>query len=532
MKYSLIVPTWNNLECLARMLKPMELSLMDIEVIIVVQEGYDRTCQWLSEMYPPGKTRVRFITNKKNTGWVGGINQGAKIAIGDYLVFCNDDVVFPGKPVFDEMASAMLIAHEELKMPIGICGPLSNYVKGNQFLDQQDLKNLNAVNEALKHNPDFTPAGFISGFCMMVSRDCYNKIGGLDERFNPGGFDDNDYCYRVLEAGFGMVISPKTFVWHEGSITLDREYPDLKQGQKNQHIFVSKWKDKLLKGKNQNCLPISLAMIMKNEEDRVHDCLLNTWPMVKEIKILDAGCTDKSVERAELYGEVIQLETTDLGVARTEIEKHCTQEWILVLDFDERLERYPDWLELRRLIQDKYVDAYTMRIVNIFPGGQQVPQSAVRLYRKGSGKWVGAIHEAFEVSEGKAKDRVESPVIIHEGFLRADKVKNYGDIYAQRIKMELDRNPDNAFLWFQRGLCQFQRGQEIEAEKSWARAIQFGYKGAHQNLGFLYLQKAFKAFHRLAQEMPDGHIQQALGKSLLTEISRLTRMAVEEEENV
>jgi hypothetical protein len=240
--------------------------------------------------------------------------------------------------------------------------------------------------------------------------------------------------------------------------------------------------------------------------------------MVREIKILDTGSTDKSVERASIYGDVVKLETSDLGLARMEIEKHCTKDWVLVLDWDEKIQ---DWKPIRRLIQDRDVDAFRLTLLNVFPDGQQFPQTNVRLYRKGCGLWVGSIHEHFEVNPDKTEDRVEAPVIIHHATRPTEQ---YNDLYAARIRKEVEANPENGFARFQYGLCQLKRGQEVEAEKSFNRALKAGYRGALQAIGMLKLRQAQTIFARMAQELPPDDYQGAFAQALLTKLAEINRM--------
>ena len=59
----------------------------------------------------------------------------------------------------------------------------------------------------------------LSGFCLLMKRAVYDAIGGLDERFGLGFFDDDDLAERARRAGFELAVAHDLFVHHFGSRT-------------------------------------------------------------------------------------------------------------------------------------------------------------------------------------------------------------------------------------------------------------------------------------------------------------------------
>lgn len=60
-------------------------------------------------------------------------------------------------------------------------------------------------------------AGVI-GFCFCIRRSLLDEIGPLDERF-VNGYEETDYCYRAVQAGYDVLVARDVFVHHAGSQT-------------------------------------------------------------------------------------------------------------------------------------------------------------------------------------------------------------------------------------------------------------------------------------------------------------------------
>ena len=82
----------------------------------------------------------------------------------------------------------------------------------------------------------------LSGFCLLMKRAVYDKIGGLDERFGLGLFDDDDLAERARRAGFELAVAHDLFVHHFGSRTLlgAGSMPS-KLLDENARRFAAKW---------------------------------------------------------------------------------------------------------------------------------------------------------------------------------------------------------------------------------------------------------------------------------------------------
>jgi len=84
---------------------------------------------------------------------------------------------------------------------------------------------------------------------------------------------------------------------------------------------------------------ISAAMIARNEEPYIFDCLQSIAEVADEIVLVDTGSTDRTAEMAaDLGASVYHFEwDNDYAAARDESLRHVTGDWIFQIDPDERL---------------------------------------------------------------------------------------------------------------------------------------------------------------------------------------------------
>ncbi len=99
-----------------------------------------------------------------------------------------------------------------------------------------------AVRWRNEHRGQWFTAGKLSGFCLLMKRAVYGAIGGLDERFGLGFFDDDDLAIRARKAGFELAVAHDLFIHHFGSRTLAENGIDAgKLLQENGRKFAEKW---------------------------------------------------------------------------------------------------------------------------------------------------------------------------------------------------------------------------------------------------------------------------------------------------
>jgi hypothetical protein len=125
--------------------------------------------------------------------------------LGD-IVLLNDDAILETPFGFHELEEASK-AHPEF----GVISAVTNVV-GNLAQQPRDL--------GLREEP--RTLAFV---CVYIPRATIDRIGLLDERYVSYGWDDNDYCRRVREAGLKLGIFDDCFVDHSSLRSTFRGLP-------------------------------------------------------------------------------------------------------------------------------------------------------------------------------------------------------------------------------------------------------------------------------------------------------------------
>ncbi len=182
------------------------------EVVIVDNGSGPETVAWLRTLRD-----VRVIYNAENTGFAHGCNQGLAAARGDYVVLLNNDVVVTEHWLGD------LIDAIERNPGVGVSAPRSNVVAGSQQIPvpYSDLGGMHRF--AAERRAAYRRQGYATdraiGLCLCIDRAVIETVGGIDERFGVGNFEDDDFSLRTRAAGFGIYVCDDVFIHHFGSAT-------------------------------------------------------------------------------------------------------------------------------------------------------------------------------------------------------------------------------------------------------------------------------------------------------------------------
>jgi len=98
----------------------------------------------------------------------------------------------------------------------GASGAGSNRVGNNQIVYDngetiEDYYAFAYYNNIPTSNP-YEQKAMLVMFVMLIKREVFEQIGELYELFSPGNFEDNDYGFRILCAGYRNVLCWNSFI--------------------------------------------------------------------------------------------------------------------------------------------------------------------------------------------------------------------------------------------------------------------------------------------------------------------------------
>jgi len=223
----IIIPTWNNGQILGQCISSMLATNLYYPFrLLIVNNGHPNSCDFI----PPHPMVEIVQTGGQNLGWEGGLKKGLERSTSKYVGFMNDDIFVPVSS-----CQWLRLMMSMFTLPqVGIVGPASNCVMGSQN-----------IWKPLAHA--IIETSYLIGFCMLVSREALDKVGGIDDTL-PGG-DDMDMSIRMRTNGYKLVCRRDVFVYHHGFVTGNRLHGDqakeggwnsTKMGEKTNMALIKK----------------------------------------------------------------------------------------------------------------------------------------------------------------------------------------------------------------------------------------------------------------------------------------------------
>lgn len=191
------------------------------EIIVSSNSEYDLSKQLeLKER----QTNIIWVFNLYNGGFASGMNEGLKIAKGEYVIILNTDVKFgmdlsPMVEFMEKNAEIGAIAPAIVDEDNNIQDTCRDYITPIRFMKRQMLRLLFQKEVLLDSNRDYTKVqtvDWIIGAFIMVRREAYVVTKGLDTSYFLY-VEDMDWCTRIRESGFEIVYFPKTQIEYKGT---------------------------------------------------------------------------------------------------------------------------------------------------------------------------------------------------------------------------------------------------------------------------------------------------------------------------
>ncbi len=236
---SIVIVSWNVQALLRRCLQSVlaeakpgtsdgvsQLGDWQLEILVVDNASADGSAEMVRTQFPP----VHLIANSENRGFTAANNQGLSRARGRYLLLLNPDT-----EVVDD-ALATMLRYADANVEVGALGAKLLYPDGSTQSSRRRFPTFSTalvestvVQEWWKDNgilrqyymtdtadDETQRVDWVVGACLLVRRQAYEQVGGLDEGFFMYS-EELDWCRRIKAAGWEIVYLPTaTVIHHEG----------------------------------------------------------------------------------------------------------------------------------------------------------------------------------------------------------------------------------------------------------------------------------------------------------------------------
>jgi GT2 family glycosyltransferase len=239
---SIVVVTYDNLVFTRLCLESVLANTRETgyELVVVDNGSGDDTPEYLAAL-AERNPHVRVILNGGNLGFSPAANEGLALARGDHLVLLNNDTLVPPGWL------PRLLAHLEDEA-VGLVGPVTNRI-GNEAEIQADYRTWAeflrfSERRAIERDGDEIDIQVAAMFCLAMRRDVHEQLGPLDERYEIGLLEDDDYSERARRAGYRIRCADDVFVHHFseasfGKLVPTGEYAEILQDNKRR--YAEKW---------------------------------------------------------------------------------------------------------------------------------------------------------------------------------------------------------------------------------------------------------------------------------------------------
>jgi glycosyltransferase involved in cell wall biosynthesis len=201
--FSIVIPTWNNLELLRLCVQSLQKnSVYPHQIIIHVNDGSDGSLEWVKSQ------GLEHTHSSENIGICLPVNCAAAKAKHDYILYLNDDMYCC--PGWDSKLAERVevIGHDAFMLSGTMIEPVDS---GNpcvmvsdcgrdaqSFQEAKLLAELKGLNKTDWYGATWPPT--------LVHRRWWHAVGGYSTEFSPGMSSDNDFSMKMWAAGCRVFV--------------------------------------------------------------------------------------------------------------------------------------------------------------------------------------------------------------------------------------------------------------------------------------------------------------------------------------
>lgn len=198
-KFSILIPTWNNLEMLKLCVRSVEQnSTFEHQILIYVNDGSDGTLSWVQG------SGYSYIHSPENVGVCLALNALRGLVQTPYIAYANDDMyVLPEWDLhlwnqIEKLPDNLFFLSSTLLQPRPFyCKSVIGSADFGQSVAQFREADLLASYKDFPHKDWYGATWPLN----VVHRDLWDLVGGYSIEFSPGMYSDPDFSAKLYMVG-------------------------------------------------------------------------------------------------------------------------------------------------------------------------------------------------------------------------------------------------------------------------------------------------------------------------------------------
>ncbi len=222
---SIIIPTRDSLELVKSCIRSLfdKTAYLCYEVLIIDNKSYHTdTVKWLREIEQDPRVRVFKYNEPFNFSAIN--NFGVRRAKGSIVALLNNDteVISPGwltemvshacRPEIGCVGAKLYYSNGQIQHAGIILSEHNIAMHGHRYFDGD----ADGYHGRLKLVQNYSA---VTGACLVVRKDVYEQVGGLNEKHLAVAYNDVDFCLKVREAGYRNLWTPYAELYHHESMS-------------------------------------------------------------------------------------------------------------------------------------------------------------------------------------------------------------------------------------------------------------------------------------------------------------------------
>ncbi len=252
---SIVIPVFNRCELTERCLESISNAhnSASYEVIVIDNASTDGTKDLLSAI----EGDITVIANRSNEGFARACNRGARVAMGEFILFLNNDTeVSDG--YLDGLLACARTSEKCGAVGARLCYPNGRVQHAGIAINEDGIpyhvfQNFDATHPAVTITREMTA---VTAACMLIGKQTFDQVDGFNIEYK-NGFEDVDLCLKLREQGFANLYCGGVSIVHheessEGRKTFDSE---------NLKLLRSTWANTLQNDDFKYLNPIGMTIV-------------------------------------------------------------------------------------------------------------------------------------------------------------------------------------------------------------------------------------------------------------------------------